>query len=62
MHTQCCLFDRVPSVVDSVVSKIEELTDQLRLGENFYVLGYSMAGQIIWSCLYSNVNLRFLLH
>uniref|UniRef100_A0A7C9AT74 AB hydrolase-1 domain-containing protein n=1 Tax=Opuntia streptacantha TaxID=393608 RepID=A0A7C9AT74_OPUST len=30
---------------------VEELADQLGLGEKFYVVGYSMGGQIIWSCL-----------
>ncbi|XWS66685.1 hypothetical protein CRYUN_Cryun05aG0222100 [Craigia yunnanensis] len=30
---------------------IEELADQLGLGSKFYVIGYSMRGQVIWSCL-----------
>ncbi|XP_071688407.1 uncharacterized protein [Rutidosis leptorrhynchoides] len=30
---------------------IEELADQLELGSKFYVVGFSMGGQIIWTCL-----------
>ncbi|KAL7615511.1 hypothetical protein Lser_V15G01914 [Lactuca serriola] len=30
---------------------IEELADQLDLGSKFYVVGFSMGGQAIWSCL-----------
>ncbi|CAI9267937.1 unnamed protein product [Lactuca saligna] len=30
---------------------IEELADQLELGSKFYVVGFSMGGQAIWSCL-----------
>ncbi|KAI3738142.1 hypothetical protein L2E82_28161 [Cichorium intybus] len=29
----------------------EELADQLRLGSKFYVVGYSMGGQVTWTCL-----------
>ncbi|KAD4384495.1 hypothetical protein E3N88_24663 [Mikania micrantha] len=35
----------------SLALDIEELADQLNLGPKFYVVGYSMGGQIIWSCL-----------
>lgn len=35
----------------SLALDIEELADQLGLGTKFYVLGYSMGGQIIWGCL-----------
>ncbi|XVE96449.1 hypothetical protein REPUB_Repub02eG0222600 [Reevesia pubescens] len=37
--------------VKSMALDIEELADQLRLGSKFYVIGYSMGGQVIWSCL-----------
>ncbi|KAL1829409.1 hypothetical protein DCAR_0208748 [Daucus carota subsp. sativus] len=37
--------------VKSVSLDIEELADQLGLGLKFYVIGYSMGGQLIWSCL-----------
>ncbi|XP_071700253.1 uncharacterized protein [Rutidosis leptorrhynchoides] len=37
--------------VKSLVLDIEELGDQLNLGPKFYVAGYSMGGQVIWSCL-----------
>ena len=30
---------------------IEELADQLGLGSKFYVTGFSMGGQVIWTCL-----------
>lgn len=30
---------------------IEELADQLGLGTRFYVIGFSMGGQIVWGCL-----------
>nr|DAD28816.1 TPA_asm: hypothetical protein HUJ06_030284 [Nelumbo nucifera] len=30
---------------------IEELADQLGIGSKFYVIGFSMGGQAIWSCL-----------
>lgn len=35
----------------SLALDIEELADQLGLGSKFYVIGYSMGGQVIWSCL-----------
>ncbi|GMJ12049.1 hypothetical protein like AT2G36290 [Hibiscus trionum] len=37
--------------VKSMALDIEELADQLRLGSRFYVIGFSMGGQVIWSCL-----------
>lgn len=30
---------------------IEELADQLGFGPKFYVIGYSMGGEIVWACL-----------
>lgn len=35
----------------SLALDIEELADQLGLGSKFYVIGYSMGGQVIWGCL-----------
>ncbi|XP_028782368.1 uncharacterized protein LOC114738476 [Neltuma alba] len=35
----------------SIALDIEELADQLGLGSKFYVIGFSMGGEIIWSCL-----------
>ncbi|GAB2300710.1 hypothetical protein Dimus_034747 [Dionaea muscipula] len=37
--------------VKSIAMDIEELADQLELGKKFYVIGFSMGGQVIWSCL-----------
>ncbi|XP_022767098.1 uncharacterized protein LOC111311726 isoform X2 [Durio zibethinus] len=37
--------------VKSMAMDIEEFADQLGLGSKFYVIGYSMGGQVIWSCL-----------
>ncbi|KAI3471826.1 hypothetical protein Pfo_030637 [Paulownia fortunei] len=37
--------------VKSLAFDIEELADQLGLGSKFYVAGFSMGGQIVWSCL-----------
>lgn len=37
--------------VKSIPLDIEELADQLRLGSKFYVVGFSMGGQVIWGCL-----------
>ncbi|MBA0753703.1 hypothetical protein Gogos_022295 [Gossypium gossypioides] len=37
--------------VKSMALDIEELADQLRLGSKFYVIGISLGGQVIWSCL-----------
>ncbi|KAI3512199.1 hypothetical protein L1887_19464 [Cichorium endivia] len=35
----------------STALDIEELADQLGLGSKFYVAGFSMGGQLIWTCL-----------
>ncbi|XP_058088928.1 uncharacterized protein LOC131235663 isoform X2 [Magnolia sinica] len=35
----------------STALDIEELADQLELGSKFYVIGYSMGGQVAWTCL-----------
>ncbi|KAK9122774.1 hypothetical protein Sjap_012376 [Stephania japonica] len=35
----------------STALDIEELADQLGLGSKFYVLGFSMGGQVVWTCL-----------
>lgn len=37
--------------VKSIAMDIEQLSDQLGLGPKIYVVGYSMGGQAIWSCL-----------
>ncbi|XP_074294250.1 uncharacterized protein LOC141622099 [Silene latifolia] len=37
--------------VKSIALDVEELADQLGLGEKFYVIGFSMGGQCLWSCL-----------
>ncbi|KAI7732522.1 hypothetical protein M8C21_012622 [Ambrosia artemisiifolia] len=37
--------------VKSLALDIEELADQLNLGPKFYVVGFSMGGQVLWSCL-----------
>ncbi|XP_019191906.1 PREDICTED: uncharacterized protein LOC109186401 [Ipomoea nil] len=37
--------------IRSTALDIEELGDQLGLGSKFYVLGFSMGGQIVWGCL-----------
>ncbi|KAK9048306.1 hypothetical protein SSX86_032731 [Deinandra increscens subsp. villosa] len=34
--------------VESLALDIEELADELNLGEKFYVAGYSMGGEVIW--------------
>nr|XP_043610870.1 uncharacterized protein LOC122582532 isoform X2 [Erigeron canadensis] len=35
----------------SLALDIEELSDQLGLGSKFHVVGFSMGGQIVWTCL-----------
>ncbi|KAK7278660.1 hypothetical protein RJT34_23695 [Clitoria ternatea] len=35
----------------SIAVDIEELADQLGLGSKFYVVGFSMGGQVVWNCL-----------
>ncbi|CAN1141956.1 hypothetical protein LINPERPRIM_LOCUS25740 [Linum perenne] len=37
--------------VKSQVLDIEELADQLGLGQKFYLIGYSLGGQLSWGCL-----------
>ncbi|KAF5750502.1 exostosin family protein [Tripterygium wilfordii] len=37
--------------VKSLALDIEELADQLGLGSKFYVIGYSMGGEMTWGCL-----------
>jgi len=37
--------------VKSEALDIEELADQLELGQKFYVLGTSMGGYSVWGCL-----------
>jgi pimeloyl-ACP methyl ester carboxylesterase len=36
---------------DSIVFDIQELLDGLDLGSKFYLTGFSMGGEIMWSCL-----------
>ncbi|XP_006648690.2 probable lysophospholipase BODYGUARD 1 [Oryza brachyantha] len=36
---------------DTIAFDIEELADSLQLGPKFYLIGYSMGGEIMWSCL-----------
>ncbi|CAK7325244.1 unnamed protein product [Dovyalis caffra] len=35
----------------SIALDIEELADHLGLGSKFYVMGFSMGGQVVWGCL-----------
>ncbi|CAH9127797.1 unnamed protein product [Cuscuta epithymum] len=35
----------------SIPFDIQELADQLQLGSKFYVVGFSMGGQVTWACL-----------
>lgn len=37
--------------VKSIASDVEEFADKLGLGEKFYLVGFSMGGQAVWSCL-----------
>ncbi|GFQ06034.1 hypothetical protein PHJA_002747400 [Phtheirospermum japonicum] len=37
--------------VKSIALDIEELADQLGLGSRFYVVGFSLGGQFVWTCL-----------
>lgn len=39
------------ATVKSIALDIEELADKLGLGQRFYVMGFSMGGQVVWSCL-----------
>jgi pimeloyl-ACP methyl ester carboxylesterase len=36
---------------DSIAFDIQELADGLELGHKFYLTGFSMGGEIMWSCL-----------
>lgn len=35
----------------SIAFDIEQLADQLKLGSRFYVVGYSLGGETVWTCL-----------
>lgn len=35
----------------SIASDVEEFADKLGLGKKFYLIGFSMGGQAMWSCL-----------
>lgn len=35
----------------STAQDIEELADQLELGPKFFVMGFSMGGAYVWTCL-----------
>ncbi|GKB32546.1 alpha/beta hydrolase fold protein, partial [Tanacetum coccineum] len=37
--------------IKSMAFDIEELADELNLGPKFYIIGDSMGGMIVWSCL-----------
>ncbi|KAF3675582.1 putative germin-like protein subfamily 3 member 2-like [Capsicum annuum] len=37
--------------VKSLAFDVQELADQLGLGSKFYVIGFSMGGQAVWTCL-----------
>lgn len=37
--------------VKSIATDIEEMADNLQLGPKFYVIGYSMGGEAVWSVL-----------
>ncbi|XP_022882943.1 uncharacterized protein LOC111399712 [Olea europaea var. sylvestris] len=37
--------------VRSTAFDIEELADKLGLGSKFYIVGFSMGGQVVWTCL-----------
>uniref|UniRef100_A0A7N0V146 AB hydrolase-1 domain-containing protein n=1 Tax=Kalanchoe fedtschenkoi TaxID=63787 RepID=A0A7N0V146_KALFE len=44
--------DPNPKITDkSTALDIEELADQLELGSKFYVIGFSLGGEIVWTCL-----------
>ncbi|KAL0426534.1 UNVERIFIED_CONTAM: hypothetical protein Slati_2828200 [Sesamum latifolium] len=54
-HLTDLVMERViltqPNQLKKIAFDIEELADQLELGSKFYVIGFSMGGQIVWSCL-----------
>lgn len=35
----------------SLALDIEELADKLGLGSKFYIIGFSLGGQVVWRCL-----------
>ncbi|KAL3838199.1 hypothetical protein ACJIZ3_022790 [Penstemon smallii] len=37
--------------IESTALDIEELGEQLELGPKFYIIGFSMGGQVVWGCL-----------
>lgn len=37
--------------VKSIATDIEEMADYLQLGSKFYVIGFSMGGNAVWSVL-----------
>jgi pimeloyl-ACP methyl ester carboxylesterase len=37
--------------VESIALDIEQLADARELGPKFYLTGFSMGGEIMWSCL-----------
>ncbi|XP_068658529.1 uncharacterized protein [Aristolochia californica] len=37
--------------VKSTAMDIEELADKLEMGSKYYVIGFSIGGQVVWSCL-----------
>lgn len=37
--------------VKSLALDIEELADKLGLGSKFYIIGFSLGGQVVWRCL-----------
>jgi pimeloyl-ACP methyl ester carboxylesterase len=39
------------STEKSIALDVEELADNLQLGPKFYLMGFSMGGEIMWSCL-----------
>uniref|UniRef100_A0A0E0DDU8 AB hydrolase-1 domain-containing protein n=1 Tax=Oryza meridionalis TaxID=40149 RepID=A0A0E0DDU8_9ORYZ len=39
------------STEKSITLDVEELADNLQLGPKFYLMGFSMGGEIMWSCL-----------
>ncbi|KAL2899711.1 putative 2-succinyl-6-hydroxy-2 4-cyclohexadiene-1-carboxylate synthase [Bienertia sinuspersici] len=47
-----CESDPSPNwTVKSIALDVEEFADKLELGEKFYLIGFSMGGQAVWSCL-----------
>ncbi|KAI5015852.1 hypothetical protein ZWY2020_059391 [Hordeum vulgare] len=47
-----CESDTHPARTEESISvDIAELTDNLQLGARFHLMGFSMGGEIMWSCL-----------